>query len=160
MRVIWRFVVMASLMFWQGGFTFYAAVVVPLGQEMFGKRQGFLTREVTDYLNLSGAVALLLLAGDIALVRDLPRRRWLRGAAWGVMAAGLAALVWLHPQLDQYLDLEARRILDRGGFRFTHRWYLWISTLQWGAAIVYILLTLLAWRRQDSLGERGASAPC
>src|SRR5436309_13210443 len=113
MRVIWRFVVVAALMFWQGGFTFYSAVVVPLGQEMFGKRQGFLTREVTDYLNLSGAIALLLLAGDIALVRDLPRRRWLRAAAWAVMAAGLAALVWLHPLLDQFLDPEARRILAR-----------------------------------------------
>jgi len=68
--------------------------------------------------------------------------------AWAVMAAGLAALVWLHPQLDQYLDLEATRILDRRSFRFAHRWYLWVSTVQWGAAIVYILLTLLAWRRR------------
>src|SRR5436309_15122513 len=112
MRVIWRFVVVAALMFWQGGFTFYSAVVVPLGQDMFGRRQGFLTREVTDHLNLSGAVALLLLAGDVLLVPDLPRRRWLRWGAWAVMTAGLAALVWLHPRMDEYLDLEATRIVD------------------------------------------------
>lgn len=149
MVVIWRFLVVAALMFWQGGFTFYSAVVVPIGQEMFGKRQGFLTREVTDYLNLSGAVALLLLAADVAVVRDRAARRWLRWAAWGVMAAGLALLVWLHPHMDQYLDLEATRIVDRRGFRFVHRWYLWTSTVQWGAAIVYILLTLQAWRRSD-----------
>src|SRR5947199_10070290 len=157
MVLLRRFLVVAALMFWQGGFTFYAAVVVPLGQEMFGKRQGFLTREVTDYLNLSGAIALLLLAGDIALVPDWSRRRWLRWGAWAVMTAALAALIWLRPQLDQYLDLEATRILDRPSFRFTHRWYLWISTVQWGAAIVYILLTLLAWRRQDSVASGGVS---
>ena len=74
------------------------------------------------------------------------------------MTAALVALIWLRPQLDQYLDLEATRIVDRPSFRSAHRWYLWISTVQWGAAIVYILLTLLAWRRQDALGEPGASA--
>jgi hypothetical protein len=41
-----------ALFFWQGGFTFYASVVVPIGQEVFGPlRQGFLTRQVTVYLN-------------------------------------------------------------------------------------------------------------
>src|SRR5207249_5735772 len=107
MRLIRRYLVVAALMFWQGGFTFYAGVVVPIGQEMFGKEQGFLTREVTDYLNLSGAVALLLLAWDSAVVPDPPLRRALRWLAWVVMAAGLAVLVWLHPHLDQYLDLDA-----------------------------------------------------
>ena len=61
-----RFSVIAALMFWQGGFTFYAAVVVPIGQENLGhEEQGFITREVTNYLNLAGAAALLLLAWDV-----------------------------------------------------------------------------------------------
>src|SRR5438067_11181166 len=100
MRVIWRFLVVAALMFWQGGFTFYSAVVVPLGQDIFGKRQGFLTREVTDYLNLAGAIALLLLAWDVAAVSDRPFRRLLRWLCWAVMAVGLAVLLWLQPHLD------------------------------------------------------------
>ena len=55
-----RFLVLAALMFWQGGFTFYAAVVVPIGTAQLGgaTEQGFITRHVAWYLNLVGAVAL------------------------------------------------------------------------------------------------------
>ena len=31
MRILRRYLVVIALMFWQGGFTFYAAVVVPVG---------------------------------------------------------------------------------------------------------------------------------
>lgn len=149
MPLLRRFLVVAALMFWHGGFTFYAAVVVPLGQEIVGKRQGFLTREVTDYLNLSGGVALLLSAWDVAAAPDRRWRRSLRWGSWVVMAVSLAALVWLHPHMDQYLELDSMRIVDRPGFRFEHRWYLWISTVQWGAGLVYLLLMLVAWRCAD-----------
>src|SRR5437899_2231150 len=54
-----RFTVLIALMFWQGGFTFYAAVVVPIGQEELGSHesQGFITRGVTNYQNRAGAIA-------------------------------------------------------------------------------------------------------
>lgn len=155
MSLLRRFLVLIALMFWQGGFAFYAAVVVPLGQEMLGRRQGFLTREVTDYLNLSGAIALLLLAWDVAVVADRPLGRSLRWCSWALMVVCLFALVWLHPHMDRYLDLENGRILDRATFRFEHRWYLWLSTVQCGATIVYMLLMLAAWRREDR--GRGAA---
>ena len=80
-----RLLVLAALMFWQGGFTFYAAVVVPVGKEVLGSHfnQGRITRRVTVYLNLAGAVALLPLAWDAAASadraarwrRECPRRR-------------------------------------------------------------------------------------
>jgi hypothetical protein len=159
MTLVRRFVVLIALMFWQGGFTFYSAVVVPIGQDMFGRKQGFLTRGVTDYLNLSGAIALVLLAWDVAVVRAPVSRRAARWLAWLVMAAGLAALVWLHPHMDRYLDLEELRIVDRRGFRYEHRWYLWISTGQWSAGLVFTLLTLLAWRREDVLSAALADTP-
>src|SRR5215468_6101686 len=79
-----RFLVLVALMFWQGGFTFYAAVVVPVGQNELGShlQQGFITRQVTDYLNLSGAIALFLLGCDVAASRDRSTgRRWARWAA-------------------------------------------------------------------------------
>ncbi len=157
MTLLRRFMVLVALMFWQGGFIFYAAVVVPLGQEMFGTQQGFLTRDVTDYLNLSGGLALLVLAWDALAVPDVRWRRGCRWAAWTAMLAGLAALVWLHPHMDRYLNFERTRIVDRSAFRYEHRWYLWISTAQWAASVAYILLMLSAWRRQDQ-GEPGASA--
>jgi hypothetical protein len=34
-----RFLVLAAVMFWQGGFTFYEAVVVPVGSEILGSHQ-------------------------------------------------------------------------------------------------------------------------
>ena len=40
MTLVRRFLVVAALMFWQGGFTFYSAVVVPLGQKLFVRIAG------------------------------------------------------------------------------------------------------------------------
>jgi hypothetical protein len=151
--VLRRYLALAALFFWQGGFTFYAAVVVPVGQEVLGSHleQGLITRRVTLYLNL--AVALLPLVWDIVGTRDPAAwRRWLRLLLWLALAAALVALYRLHPLLDQYLDPEYRDLSDRRAFRPYHRLYLWVSTVQWGCAIVYLLLTLLAWRAEDRRG--------
>ncbi len=147
-----RLLVLVALMFWQGGFTFYAAVVVPVGQEVLGShfKQGRITRRVTVYLNLAGAAALLPLAWDVAAARQ--RCAWCRRLRWlcvAGMAAGLGLLFWLHPRLDELIDLDVGYVSDRGAFRAGHRWYLWISTVQWGLGLVYALLTLYAWRAAD-----------
>jgi hypothetical protein len=149
-----RFLVLAALMFWQGGFTFYASVVVPIGQQVLASPldQGFITRRVTEYLNLSGAAALVILAIDLVACRcEAPWGRRLRWLCWLGMAATLGALFWLHPRLDQLLDVEARQIRTHMGaaFRSGHRWYLWLSTFQWGFALLFAWLTLRAWRRED-----------
>jgi hypothetical protein len=147
-----RFLVLVALMFWQGGFTFYAAVVVPVGQSVLGSHldQGFITREVTNYLNLAGAVALLLLAWDVAAAPPgrggHQRLRWL---AWGGLAVTLVALCALHPRLDTLLDVENHNITDGRPFRSLHRTYLWVSTVQWAFAVAYTGLTLVAWREVD-----------
>lgn len=149
-----RFLVLAALMFWQGGFTFYAAVVVPIGQDVLGSHldQGFITRRVTQYLNLATAVALLPLLWDTGASRDPAKgRRRLRWLCWLVMAATLAALAWLHPRMEALLDPDAHQVLYHKIFRTQHRWYLWISTVQWGVAILYAGLTLASWRAEDRL---------
>jgi hypothetical protein len=154
-----RFLVLAALMFWQGGFTFYAAVVVPIGQQVLGSHlnQGFITRQVTNYLNLAGAVCLLPLAWDAAAAVD--GLRWRRRLRWLTLLAlvlTLAFLVWLHFRLDDLLDTENTLILDYRTFRRDHRWYLWMSTVQWGFAVGYALLSLWAWRDEDhAMRERG-----
>jgi hypothetical protein len=149
--LIRRALVLAALMFWQGGFTFYAGVVVPIGTEVFGSAAGqaSITRRVAGYLNLSGAVALVLFAWDAAAARPGPwlrRGRWL---AWGAMAVCLVALLALHPQLDRMFHGEEAYLTDRAAFRPWHRAYLWTSTVQWGCAIVFAVLTLAAWRAED-----------
>jgi hypothetical protein len=139
-------------MFWQGGFTFYAAVVVPVGQHELGShlQQGFITRQVTNYLNLSGAIALILLGWDVAAATDRSTaRRWARWATWMGMIITLLALTWLHGHLDQLLNVEMRELLNPRAFRTGHRWYLWLSTVQWVFGGSYAVLALYAWRAED-----------
>jgi hypothetical protein len=157
MTLLRRCLVLVALMFWQGGFTFYAAVVVPIGQQTLGspKDQGFITRRVTNYLNLAGAISLLPLAWDAAVSGGAGRWRRVRWLTWLGMALALGLLVWLHGRLDTLLDPDALRVLSRGAFRAQHRWYLWVSTFQWLCAVVYAVASLCVWRE----GDRAGAAP-
>jgi hypothetical protein len=151
-KLLRRFLVASVLMFWQGGFTFYAAVVVPLGAEVLDSHvtQGFITRRVTNYLNLAGAVALPVLVWDLLTGGDAARwRRWLRGGAWLVAAITLGLLVWLHDRVDVLLDPGRFAVLDRQTYSERHEAYLFISTVQWAACLAGLALTLWAWRAED-----------
>ena len=150
-----RFLVLIALFFWQGGFTFYASVVVPVGQHVFGHlRQGFITRQVTVYLNLAGAVALTVLIWDQLAAREPARwrlcGRWL---LWTGMVLLLVWLFWLHGRLDELLVVKGRIIRDPDLFHTRHRLYLWISTVQWACGLLYLVLTLVIWRKQDGVGK-------
>src|SRR5262249_60815853 len=101
-----RCLVFAALLFWHGGATFYASVVIPVGLHTLQPPglQTFVTRTVTLVLNLTGAVALVLFAWDIRATPD-PRfgrrlARWL--ASVGIVLT-LRILVSLHPRLDPVL---------------------------------------------------------
>ena len=157
MQFIRRFLVLAALMFWQGGFVFYAGVVVPIGAEVLGsaQEQGRITRRVAVWLNWSGTVALLPLGWDACVAR---RNRWARNGrllAWLVMAGGQIALFVMYPSLDAMFDPEAVHISDRRLFRRLHRTYLWTSTVQWAAGVAYAALTLWAWKAEDSAASTG-----
>jgi hypothetical protein len=140
--------VIAALMFWQGGFLFYVAVVVPIGTEVLGSaaEQALITRRVTWQLNVTGAVALAIFAWDLFMTR---RRTWGRRAAWLIMAVALVVLVVLHGHLDSMFLTDQLRVVDRPTFHFWHRTYLWVSTVQWAAAIAFAVLSLAAWRAED-----------
>jgi hypothetical protein len=150
MTVLRRFLVMMALLFWQGGFLFYAAVVVPEAQkELTHLRQGFVTRRVTNDLNLSGAIAVAVLALDLAVRDHKPRRRFVRGLLWLGLAITLAYLAWLHTRLDSLLDPDKLGLVDATAFRSGHRLYLWISAIQWVFGLAFLWLTLDAWRAAD-----------
>ena len=150
MTVLRRLTLIVTLMFWQGGFMFYGGVVVPVGTAVLGSDtdQGFITRSVTNYLNLAGAVALAAWAWDIASgPRPRRRSRWL---LWCLLAATLGLLTFLHAKMDGFLDIEAMRVLDRPAFRVLHRWYLATSTAQWIVSVVLAGATIRVWREGDA----------
>jgi len=152
MKLLRRFLVLMTFAFWQGGFLFYTSVVVTIGQDVLGSslEQGFITRRVTQSMNLAGVVALVPLLWDMLAGGGKSAvclaGRWL---AFLGMTATLAALFWLHPQLDALIDHEAHAVSDRRVFYGLHRSYLWISTAQWGCGVAYLALTLWAWRDED-----------
>jgi hypothetical protein len=152
-KILRRTLVMAVLMFWQGGFTFYGAVVVPIGADVLGshREQGVITQRVTNYLNLAGAAVLPVLAWDMLASSDpARRRRQARWVLWGLLVATLAGLFWLHLRLDALLEGEQRQILEVETFRTRHQLYLLVSTAQWAAAMMGLALALWAWRAEDA----------
>jgi hypothetical protein len=131
-------------------------VVVPTGADVLGGHleQGFVTRRVTNYLNLAGAVALPILAWDVAASSDAARwRRRLRWGVWGLLVATLGGLVWLHVRLDHLLNALDQVVLDRAAFRWEHGLYLNVSTVQWIAGLTALFLCLWAWRAEKDLNS-------
>src|SRR5262245_21948494 len=151
--VVRRFLVLAGLMLWQGGFTFYAAIVVPIGMDELGSHtaQGFITRRVAPVINLAGLAALALLVWDMVAQRDA--RVWRRRARWFcliALSAALTALFLLYPRMDELLDSASRWVRDPEAFGPLHKTYLIISTVQWAFALAYLWLMLGTWRDRDA----------
>ncbi len=126
-----RFLALLSLTLWWGGLTFYAAVVVPIGADAFGSTgQGFVTQQVTHWLNGFALVSLLLCVVPVFQ----SRRRWLVGV-WTVLLITLVSLALIHRQLDTLLDSSSKTVLEPNRFYSIHRAYLWITAIQWLAGI-------------------------
>lgn len=145
-----RFLVLQLLLLWQGGFLFYALVVVPIGTDFLGSatQQGFVTQHVTLWLNRIGVFALIVLTVDALATAAYRRLRF-----WIVVLTAICHLVlifWLHGALSGRLDFDEHRIRERDGFYTLHRWYLIVSTFQWLLMLGYALATLAAWRARDS----------
>lgn len=146
-----RFLVVQSLLLWQGGFLFYAAVVVPTGTRVVGVvTQGAITARVTATLNVLGVVALAVLALDLWLTRDPSRRRSVcRWAGWSFALLCQCLLFYLHLKLESLMDEGRMWVANLAPFYPTHRMYLLASTAQWLACVLLIWWTLRAWRAED-----------
>ncbi len=161
MLLLRRFLVLFALMFWQGGFVFYASVVVPIGAETFdsyyhsddftGRRQqGRVTQRVTYWLNVAGAFALLPLGWDSIATRDPKRRRTRRrGVLCLIIAILLGVLLWLYNGMSSLFNADTLVVSDEPLFGRYHRAYLWIAAAQWLCCLFYLLVSLRAWRAAD-----------
>ena len=150
MSTLRRFLVIQALMLWQGGFLFYAAVVVPIGTEVFSSfGQGMVTRHVTDWLNAIGAVAVTVLAWDQWANGDSRAQARARWGLWAVLTGCLAGLALVHLRLEPYVDST----MDPGEFYAWHRVYLIAAAVQWVAGLVYVVALLRAWARPAANGQ-------
>ena len=149
-RLIRQFLLLVSLMFWQGGFMFYGGVVVEVGSRVLGSdtQQGFITQSVTNYLNIAGAVCLVIWFENLWHERRRGASKWEWGA-WCLTAAMLVALVVIHPGMDQLLDARSTAVIDHSRFRLFHKAYIGISSLQWMVVLLSLLLVLQRWNRDE-----------
>ena len=149
-----RLITIGCIAFWVGGFFFYAGVVVPTGSRVLesDREQGFITQQVTGWLNLSSIPVLAIFFVDVLIQRRVQstfaRRTHL--ATWIGMVLAQVVLFVVHASLDGHLDSTAHRVLSRAQFYPTHRVYVIVATLQQLFAIGYIGLTVIGWHRLSS----------
>src|SRR2546426_245501 len=154
MRIFRRFAMLGILGWWLGGLTLYATTVIRSAHQVIGNhaKVGFITQRVTTELNWIGvgALALMLWNGAASWRAGGPWPRRTLAASWIMAAAAHAAVFLLHARLDGMLDFQARQVRDDTPFRGTHETYLIATTVEWAAALVYLLSALSAWLREDS----------
>jgi len=153
-----RFLVVSAIAFWLGGFTFYAAVVVPVGADVLGSHQvqGFVTQQVTNWLNVAGVCALPILFVN-ALVFSRHRAGWLRWLSLlTLIAMSLVEveLIALHPVLDRLLVASPhRQILEQGRFDRLHDVYLISTTVQWFIGLLHVACVCVLWSGTPAIKE-------
>ncbi len=159
--MIRRYFTILTLAVWMGGFTFYAEIVIPTASVVLGshRQAGFITQQVTHWLNLLGLAALAVFLWNLlAEWRGQPaRRRRSLAAAWATMLLAHVGLFATHPLMDRLLDAPARGIRDSDHFENLHTVYITIATVQWIAALVYLWHSLRAWRHDDQQSATGAA---
>lgn len=164
MRIARRFLMICALGWWLGGLTFYSLVVIRASHQIVGNhaKVGFITQRVTTGLNAIGVGALALMlwngAGSWTAARGWIRRGFV--ASWIVAASAHAWIYALHARLDAMLDFQVRRVQEGAPFHGPHELYLIATAIEWCAGLVYLLVALLAWRREDAATSASpASAP-
>ena len=119
---------------WWGGFTFYAAIVVPEGMKILGdhKKMGLITQSVTNYLNGIGVVVLF--TSYIVLTScNQKKKPVLRSISWDwfVLAFLQSLLFYIHHLLANSIQLICSNKTLEHSFYIIHRFYLLASTAMW-----------------------------
>lgn len=138
-----------------GGLTFYTGFVVRIIHDvvvdpMYG---GMITQRVTVLLQVFGGATTVLMLWNASQVRRVCKKYAaglvLCAVILGVSVAGLAIV---HRHLDAVIDVDAAEITDRDAFTIGHRRYNQLTTIEWIASLVYLPVTVAAWRKVDRTG--------
>lgn len=128
------YLLLVALAFWMGGFSFYFGVVVRIGDQVIGgTEQGFITRQVSWWLNIAGLVTLGLMCVHLYF-----HRSWVLGLSLLGMSITHGLLMLRHSQLESLLDPEGMSVLDPQRFALLHENYEFLSGCQWLAAMIYL----------------------
>jgi hypothetical protein len=135
-NLIFQTFLLAAFAMWFGGFGFYVSFVVPIGTEVLGSsfEQGLITRRATIPLNYFCGIAVAAMFVETLLTWRNSRspQKQIQFGLVLIILIMLAAEIWLHPQIDAFVDLDTHEIAgDYDQFYFMHRLYLWVSTVQW-----------------------------
>jgi hypothetical protein len=138
---------------WMGGFTFYALIVIPTAERVLDSMRdtGFITQQVTRWLNLIGAGVLVILPWLLGAGwrGQTSRARFGLAATWITMVLAQAGLFITHPLIDRFLEVQGHKLHHYEQFARMHTVYLVFATVQWSAALLQIWLMLAIWRMQD-----------
>ena len=164
-KILFRSVLMATFAVWFGGFTFYTSIVVPIGTEVLGsgQTQGFITQQVTHWLNHVSLIAILLCL--VACLVERKQRSRLKNTILGIVISLLfftwLGLTYLHPVMDGMIEIAETDVFDNiisdpEYFYQLHRIYLWTSTIQWVFAWIWLFMTIADWtpRPVPSVGSK------
>ncbi len=134
LRNILTYLLLVAFAFWMGGFSFYFGVVVRIGDDVIGgTEQGFITRQISWWLNVAGVVTLALMGAHLYFCRTGVLLLSLLGM---LITQGL--LMFRHSQLEALLDPESMSVLDAERFALLHENYEFLSGCQWLAAMIYL----------------------
>jgi hypothetical protein len=120
------------LSIWWGGFTFYAAIVIPVGMKVLGSHteMGFITQQVTIYINFFSLISFIFYG--YCLKNEAFTEKKLVEEIIVISLIGFQLLLFLlhHYQTD-LLNFENHKIINRDNFYLLHRIYLIVETLIW-----------------------------
>lgn len=142
-QILW--VVTFSL--WFGGFTFHAALVVPVANSILPDtvQFGFVTQKVTHGINALHGAFLVVATWELVVQYRLTKRRmrWLNQLALSIFisAAALIGLLLIRVRLDAMMNGTTFQINEPegGSFYGTHAIYLNLSTVAWLAGIAQLI---------------------
>lgn len=132
---------------------FYVSFVVPIGTEILGsaRSQGFITQQVTNWLNVvcGCAIGMMLIETIRGRIASVNRRRWTELVTLILIGCFLLAMIWLHQIMDRMINVTDESITDANRFYGLHRIYLWLSTFQWIAAWVWLIFCVARWQDES-----------